>query len=351
MTRNTTTFIYALATTLICILLTVSSQQVSQSIEKSIDVCLSSIIPSLFAFMVFSQIMISSGIADVLFYPLYWISRFWFKGGSREFAIFMLSLIGGYPVGIKLLKDNIAYNKNYPEMYDDMLCYCYCGSPSFIIQVTGISLLESQKAGLIIYFSNVLACFVMAVIINLFAKRKLDYYIPPKNVKITLKSVTDSITSSVKSLGVICGTIIVFNVCIELLDFVGFMDFLSVFGAEKIFASFFEISNISLFKGNNYALLPLFAGITSFGGLCIILQTAAISEGKLKLRKFIAARIPAAILSALICGLLSSVFGIVAETSATIQPIYAFSSINPICSICIIMSTYIIIKMKNSREK
>ena len=330
----------------ICILLITDSKQVIETTHQSVTVCLSVIIPSLFAFMVLSQIMISGGIADILFFPIYKISSFWFKGSRRQFSVFLLSLIGGYPIGVKLLKEYIAYNKNYTAIAEKMLCYCYCGSPAFIIQIVGLSLFGSTNVGLIVYISNVTACVIIAIIINLLSARAA---VEEKNItrtKISLGVVTSSIEKTVKALGVICGTILVFNILLELMNYIGLMGFLEKLGIEKLAAASFEISNLSLFQGNDYSLLPIFAGITSFGGLCIIVQTAALSGGTIPLKKFIFFRIPAAVLSGIICKALMEVSGVALESysPAPFSPVW--SSVNPICSICIIVMTYILIKNK-----
>ena len=336
--------ISALLAAVVCVLLIMDSKQVIETVRQSVAVCLSVIIPSLFAFMVLSQIMISGGIADILFFPVYKISSFWFKGSRRQFSVFLLSLIGGYPVGIRLLEEYTAYNKNYTAISEKMLCYCYCGSPAFIIQIVGLSVFGSTNAGLIVYISNAAACLIMAVTINLFTPKT---YVEEKNstgAKISLNVITSSIEKNVKALGVICGTILAFNVFLELMNYIGFMGFLESLGIGKIAAASFEISNLSLFQGNNYGWLPVFAGITSFGGLCIIVQTAALSEGSIPLKKFIISRLPAALLSGVICRILTEVSGIALESYAPAQFSPVWSSINPVCSICIVVMTYILIK-------
>ena len=338
----------ALLAAVICVLLVTDSKQVIEAVRQSVTVCLSVIIPSLFAFMVLSQIMISCGLADILFFPLYKISSFWFRGGRRQFSVFLLSLIGGYPVGIKLLKEITAYNKNYTAIAEKMLCYCYCGSPAFIIQIVGLSVFGNADAGLIVYISNAAACLIIAVIVNLFSPKTDAEEKSFAGAKISLSIVTGSIEKTVKALGVICGTILAFNVFLELMDHIGFMSFLKSLGAEKIAAASFEISNLALFQGNNFGLLPVFAGITSFGGLCIIVQTAALSEGSIPLKKFILSRIPAALLSGVICRILTDISGIALESYAPVQFTPVWSSVDPICSICIVVMTYILIKNRQS---
>lgn len=340
--------ISALLTAAICFLLITDSKQVIGSVRQSVTVCLSVIIPSLFAFMVISQIMISCGLADILFFPFYKVSSFWFKGSRRQFSVFLLSLIGGYPVGIKLLKELTAYNKNYTAIAEKMLCYCYCGSPAFIIQMVGLSVFGNADAGLIVYISNAAACLIIAVIVNLFSPRTEVEEKSLTGAKISLGIITGSIEKTVKALGVICGTILAFNVFLELMDHIGFMSVLENLGIDKIAAASFEISNLSLFQGNSYGWLPVFAGITSFGGLCIIVQTAALSEGTIPLKKFIISRIPAALLSGVICSILTEISGIALESYVSVPFTPVWSSVDPICSMCIIVMTYILIKNKHS---
>ena len=336
----------ALIAAVICILLIIDSKQIIETAQRSVTVCLSVIIPSLFAFMVLSQIMVSAGIADILFFPIYKLSEFWFKGSRRQFSVFLLSLIGGYPVGIRLLKELIAYNKNYTAIAEKMLCYCYCGSPAFIIQIVGLSVFGNTDAGLIVYISNAAACLIIAVVVNLFSKRADIEEKHFSDHKISLETVTSSIEKTVKALGVICGTILAFNIFLELMDYIGFIGLLESVGLEKAVYAAFEISNLALFKGNNYSLLPYFAAITSFGGLCIIVQTAALSKGTIPLKKFMLSRIPAAILSGVICRILMAAPGITLESDVTAHLTPVWSSVNPVCSICIVVMTYILIKNK-----
>lgn len=345
--RKAILFTASLTAGAVCFLLTADSKAAVEAARRSVETCLSVIIPSLFAFMVFSRIVIKSGIADTALFPLYKLSSFWFKGSRRDFSIFILSLIGGYPVGISLLKEEIAYNKNYTAIAEKMLCFCYCGSPSFIIQIAGLSVLGSAKAGLLVYISNVLACLTVAVFLNVFEMPgNSGYEADIPDPKITLEDFTDSISSAVKSLSVICGTILAFNIVLELLNYIGAMELLGAVGLDKAAAAAFEISNLYLFNGRDGAVLPLLSGLTSFGGLCIIMQTAALSNNKVPLKKFIFFRIPTALLSSLYGYLLLYLFPVAIETYLPQNTVTVLSSVNPICSLCIAAMTYILLKSK-----
>ena len=345
--QRITKIFFAVLAAALCLVLIIDSEGTVKAARQSVEVCLTAIIPSLFAFMVFSQVFIKSGIGDFLFYPLYKLNSFWFKGNRREFSIFIISLFGGYPVGIKLLKDYIAYNKNYTAIAEKMLCYCYCGSPSFIIQIVGISVLGSAKAGLLVYLSNIAACVTMAVIINVMppkAERKADDKQKDNISRITVQDFTDSIADTVKALGVISGTILAFNIVLELIRFSGFTEILEQLNIEKHFMSLMEISNISAFQGNSFGLLPFFAAVTSFGGLCIIIQTAALSKGQIPLRKFILSRFPAALLSAFYMYIINRLFPITVETVTPSGVVPALSAADSISTACLIVMTYLLLR-------
>lgn len=264
----------------------------------------------------------------------------------------MLSLIGGYPIGIKLLKEYTAYNKNYTAVAEKMLCYCYCGSPAFIIQIAGLSVFGSSFAGLIIYLSNITSCLIFAVLSNIFEKRDLsiDKYTPEK-ISFSLQTIVNSINSAVKTLGIICGTIVAFNIFIEICDYIGILNIFSLFNWDKFLAAFLEISNLSLLKGVSGSTLYVCSMLTSFGGLCIILQTASLSGGKIKLKKFILARIPVALLSGLMCRFYSFLFGFSVESIVSSPAVPMLSDVNPLFSVCIIIMSYIIIKTHGDVSK
>ena len=335
------------------ILLIVDSAGVTDATRNSVTVCLNVIIPSLFSFMVFSSILIDSGCADLIFKPFYFICRPWFKGDLRLFSVFMLSLIGGYPVGVKLLSSVSAYNKNYNAIMHKILPYCYCGSPSFIIAIVGLQLYGNAKAGLIVYISNVLACLSVAIISNILSKRLVyssasDY---ERGRFSLMPCIIDSIKSAVYSLSMICGTILLFNIILELLEFCGVFCCLSD-NTNAIVRSFAEITNLSRLDKNNYSLLPMIAAVCSTGGACILMQTAVMAQGKIKLKPFLLARIPIAVLSGVYCFLLQKAF--LNDMSAWISPggyNFIYSEANPICSICLIFMSYILLKStrKNSR--
>ena len=73
-------------------------------ILRGLTSCYQVIIPALFPFLVVSHLIMGSRLSlalEALFSP---VSRFLFRSGRQGGAIFSMAMIGGFPVGPKLLR-------------------------------------------------------------------------------------------------------------------------------------------------------------------------------------------------------------------------------------------------------
>lgn len=270
----------------------VYSDKVSESIFKSINICLEVIIPSTFIFMVLSSYILSSGLYESLFRPLYKPLQKLIKADNHIISVFLLSLIGGYPVGFKLLKDLIAENKNYSEIVPYCAAFCYCISPSFAVTMLGIGLFRSIEAGFIIYISNVITSLIIAVFYSKTHKLAVN------TTKIGIDSyngkITESINSSVISLAKMCSVIIFFNSAITVFECFCSETAISILVPLK---SLLEISNILNYKAIPPSALPFISSLASVGGLCVVFQCKSLIEDSFSLNSFFISRIFAAIIS------------------------------------------------------
>lgn len=317
-----------------------NAQAATNAITEGIDACLSAIIPSLFAFMVISSFFISTGVNRFIFKPFFAISRWWFKGDENVFSVFLTSLFGGYPIGIKLFSDLISYKKNYNEIGEKYLMFCYCPSPTFVIGIIGLGIFKSSQAGLIVYLSNVLSCVVLAFLVNIFSKRRSDFSVE-KGARINLSELSNSISGTIKALSLICACVLLFRLFSSFCETVGLFSFVDE-NTASILKAFFEVTSLTNAPAD-FSLLPFYSLLTSLGGLCILFQTAALAPKGFKLRYFLLGRI--------ICSVMSFVF-----TKAILHfftpalPVFAQNSVklfsaNPICSFCLIIMCYILLKL------
>ncbi len=333
------------------ILLTLNSEQTVITVKKCIEACTDSLIPSLFCFMVFSSLLIKSGYGEEIAYPLHFIFKRIIKMDGKLFSAFLLSQIGGYPVGIKLLNTIISQNKSYCEKAQKYAFLFYGSGPAFVVGLVGIGVYKSVEAGLIIFACCVAANLITAAVIT--GKEFVDKaHIPLPDLK--LSDITNCIVNSGKALFEISLYIILFNCLSSLLFSLScFIPPISYIDADFL-KSMWEITNIK--SANALLPLPLAAFSVSFGGICVIFQVKALAEFRISFWRFVLLRAVVGTLSAILCCLLTQAVGFKASVEAMtfIKP--DISSPNPVVLVCIIGMTVLFlhsfknISLKNTKK-
>ncbi|GHU59931.1 hypothetical protein FACS1894133_7510 [Clostridia bacterium] len=173
------------------------------------------------------------------------------------------------------------------------------------------TLYGNRTAGVIIYAANALACFTIALVVS---RRIAASGTPPRThtTTATPRPSTNygeclvNAVGAARCFGVICLSVIAFNIAVELLRFTAVIRA----GAGGAFAaSLIEISNISLAAGHSNAIPAMaVAALTSFGGACVMFQIYSLGRGQ-NLTAFAVARPVAAALSALYCYVICTVTG------------------------------------------
>lgn len=285
------------------------SDQVSEEIFTALNRCLSVIIPSLFSFLVFSDLILKTECYKIICKPFSPISKYIFRMDNNLFFVFLLGNICGYPIGFKLLNNLYEQGKINKLTAEVMSCYCYASGPSFVVGLVGITLFSSKTIGLIIFTASFLSNAVIAIVLN--------HVIKIPNIKETLAvkekvSIVDSVQSASKSLFMVCSMIIMFA------SIIGILKGLNVFKLINFdILPFLEITYV-VDMAVNSDIIPLISALISFGGVCVLFQLKSLSKG-LSLKYLIISRIPAFFLSAAFTRILIEIFDVnyYAEASQT----------------------------------
>lgn len=310
------------------------SKNISTEIYKSIERCISTIIPSLFFMMCISDILIKSGVYKALAKPLSYISRYVFRLKPELFIIFIFSNFAGYPVGIKLLTQ-LVEEKTIDKSYAEILSQsCYAPSPSFIIGVVGVSVFNSSDIGMIIYASIFLANTIILFLIGTFRpipqKDKTSY-----DIKINSDIIVDSVDNASKALFKMCAVVLFISALTSIIDSMNLFRYLSLIIKTDVnlIKSFFEISFLS-YINRDYNLLSFISAIFSFGGICVIVQIKSIVGKRISLLRFILSRIPVFLLTYLISKGLFSIIeinSVAIEVSTQVHLVKSNNYLTPIC--------------------
>lgn len=303
----------------------------TRSALSGLLLCGNVIIPTVYPFT-FCVLFVKNSDALRLLKPINRLTQAIFGLNYYEFAVFLLSLIGGYPLGAKLLSDSRLSKANI------MINYCINAGPAFIILAVGKGAFGSLEIGWILFFSHISS----SIIIALLSKFKFKT-ITPIIAEKALNSVDNFVISAAAAAQTvinICSVVIIFSVIGGYIEF-----FSQKIKPLYILGLLCEITN-SVFKCNNVIIVSFLLGFAGFGIWAQIFSMA--KSIKIHYAKFIAFRIIHGVSSALITLLLLKTFKVSIHTLSngikfdytlfTSGPIVAFSLI--ITGVVLIISLY-----------
>lgn len=259
------------------------------------------VIPSLFPFMVCALFFFNCGILSLVERPLDKISRFLFGIDGRCFCIFLMSLLGGFPVGAKLIENTYAQARIDKKTGEAMLAYCVNSGPAFILIGVGVGVLGNLRLGVILLCGNLIASLLLAIIMRSQVRpgerttRSDEERQPISDLFVTATSDASSAIIG------ICAFVILFSVLIGMMD-----GLLPSGGFKTALCSLLEVTNGVALSGQNLVLIAFLLG---FSGLCVHCQILSVCKMlKPNYIKFIFCRLLHGALSALLTRFLIMLF-------------------------------------------
>lgn len=269
------------------------STELSSGIKNGMNVSMNLIIPSTFVFMIISNIIIHSNLKYVISRPFRFLAKYIFRISEHNLAIVILSLVGGYPIGAKLISNAVSQNRMSREEASNLLCYCVNCGPAFLISGIGVTIFSSFQIGLFMYLSQIIACVCIGFILSFFNRKFKKTDNPQReNESCSYPALfVNSVNDSVKSLAVICGFVIAFSAIMPIVSIP-----LNRLGGNyaAILQGFLEVTTgcSSLAGLPSSSSILQAAAFTAFGGICVHLQVyVMISQNHIKMTKFFIFRI------------------------------------------------------------
>lgn len=195
--------------------------EVSQSVIDSLKLCVFSVIPSLFPFLISVNMITNMHYFDFFGKALYKMMPRLFSVNGVFSSSLLLGLIGGYPMGgviIALLYKSNACRKEEAER---ALAFCNNCGPAFILGIVGNSIFSSTRTGIYLYAIHISSALITGIIFRFFSpvSQQNSYFERKKEIENVSfsKCFTTSISSALKSSLQISAYIIFFSVFITLL--------------------------------------------------------------------------------------------------------------------------------------
>lgn len=241
-------FAVMLILTFVCI---INIESVIDGVKNALSICAASIIPSLFVFMVLSDVTVTLLMDDDT------VSL------SPKIMAFAIGSLCGFPIGASVCDRLCQSNAISKEDAAKIIPFCNNASPAFVIGAIGVSMLKNKNIGLLLYFSQIIASLFPILFIKV---KKCDNEKTKTNHSIG-DAFFSAIEKSIFGIFKVCAVICIFSVIIALLDTVS-LSYLSIF---------LEISNgaafcASLFNNVPALTIPLCGFCCGFSGICVHMQ-------------------------------------------------------------------------------
>ena len=265
------------------------------------------VLPTILPFMILSSVATKSGGIQTLCANEK-LSRRIFGTPNGTGWIYLLSLLCGYPIGAKL----IAEQRDCLDKSDciKLATYCTTASPIFIFGTIGNTLLHSTKCALVILISHVTASLLNGITYKSFWQTNTSY----SQINIDEKPIT-SITDAVNSILTVGALIALFyTLCAMISDLLP-----RWFSTDGIVLTSFALGLLEITTGcinlasitNTFNATVLCCALTSFGGLCVIMQMMTfLSTCKIKTSTIVLTKATHCAFSTIICFMLAKLFSI-----------------------------------------
>lgn len=339
----------------------VSFPRESISVAKdAVYLCLNTVIPSLFPFLIFSSFFFQSGIGSVcgrFFAPL---MRPLFNLPGSGAAAFVLGTVSGYPIGAVSAAKLYLSGQCTKAEAERMCAFCNNSGPLFIMSVVGTQFLGNTSLGILLYVSHIISALLTGILLKNLGSR--EQYpknrlcaAPKQTSKGVFSSLGDVMDSSCLTMLKICGFVVFFSVFAVSLPKSPISPFfhsiLEITGGIK------EISSLSF----SYSLkLPLISFFIAFSGISVLLQVSSvISSCGLSLKTYFWGKILQGGISAIITTALLRIFPVTqgvfknespAEFSAEPLAYFVFAVKTILCFLLAVLLIRIIISGRRKRR-
>lgn len=236
--------------------------------RAGMELCIRTVVPSLFPFFVLSMV-VTENLSSGTFRPVTALGTV--LGISEGAApVLIPAMLGGYPVGAKCVGDLCQSNQISKEEAERLLAFCSNAGPSFLFgMVSGC--FPEQNTVWLLWLVHLSGAFLTAAVIPKVKEETRKY---------TQKNDAESkpiLLSAARAMFLVCCWVILFRIVLTFLE--QWFLWLLPDWVQVLSMGFLELTNgicgLSQIADVEIRFL-LCACMLSFGGLCVVFQTASV---------------------------------------------------------------------------
>ena len=237
--------------------------------QAGMELCIRSVIVSLFPFLFLSTMITGAG-ADLPLNFLRPLARLCRIPNGTE-SILALGLIGGYPVGAQSIGQAYRENRLDRNTARRLLGFCSNGGPSFIFGFLGTCFAVHELWAL--WGIHILSALMTGILLP----GGNSEHIRVSSSGTT--SPTNALERSTKTMALICGWVVLFRVLLAF--FRRWFLWMLPAWADVFVSGLMELTNgcsqLSAVESESFRFV-LASGMLAFGGVCVGLQTASVTH-------------------------------------------------------------------------
>ena len=214
---------------LMMVLLLKNSQMAIDSINNGLNLCVNTMIPSLFPFMVVADLIVRSGVGEQLSRPFHKVMHLLFDVGESGSCALLLGWFCGFPIGSRVARNYYECGKlSLPELRH-LICFCNIPSTAFAVGAVGAAIFSSRRIGWFLFLASLLSAMVTGILFRWILPGRTPIKHMASNHTsqnslienktcmrlfrggIGFSSLSDSLRSATQSILQICATVLLFS--------------------------------------------------------------------------------------------------------------------------------------------
>lgn len=238
---------------------------------EGLELCMRTVIPSLFPFFLLSHLLTGSfsGKKLSLLRPLGRLCGIP-EGGE---SLLITGFLGGYPVGAQTVSNTFRAGGLSKAEAERMLGFCNNAGPAFLFGMAAV-LFPSRGDAFLLWLTHILSAIFTAILLPSQSCEEISL---SEEKTVTL---SDALGSSIRVMGYVCGWVVLFRILLAFLNR-WFLWLLPV-PVQVGLTGLLELTNgcCALTSISSDALrFVMCSGMLAAGGLCVTMQTVSVTDG------------------------------------------------------------------------
>lgn len=199
---------------LFCLILILKNTEIAiEYMHRGLLLCAKTVIPSLFPFMVLSELIVSGGIGERLFQRITRPLQFLFGIPAAGGRAVLLGMLCGFPIGARCAIGALERGELSRTEAERVICLSSLPSSAFLISAVGVSLWGNRRFGLALYACVLVSNAIVGILFHAISPKQAHLspavasIAPPQGVRLF----TDAVRSSTKSILLICAYVVFFS--------------------------------------------------------------------------------------------------------------------------------------------